>query len=100
MSLFSYKVRAYYKLVHGSGITVDFYKMLPVKPLFTTISRSMSDQLSDDNAKDTERRNLHTKNQLNHNKKGPIYQEEVGPDVKVVFVADPTSCAKIFREGI
>ena len=53
--------------------------------------------------KDTEKRidyNLHIKNMLNHNKKGPVYQEEVGPDVKVVWIADPTYCAKIFGEGI
>jgi hypothetical protein len=47
-----------------------------------------------------DKRNIHITNQENHKKKGPIYKEELGPDAKIVYIAEPTYIKKIFREGI
>ena len=66
-------------------------------------SSSSTDDINDlvRNEKDeVEKRNIHLKNIINHKKQGVIYQEEIGPDARVVYVADPASCAKIFREGM
>ena len=46
------------------------------------------------------KRNIHITNQENHRKKGPIYKEELGPDAKIVYIAEPTYIKRIFREGI
>ena len=53
-----------------------------------------------DNEEQFDRRNIHVRNQENHKKWGPIYKEQLGPDAKIVYVAEPSYVAKLFREGI
>ena len=53
---------------------------------------------NDDNGHD--RRNIHLLNQQNHIEKGSIYYENLGPDAKIVYIADPKHCAEIFRNGM
>ena len=47
-----------------------------------------------------DKRNIHLTNQKNHQKKGPIYKEELGPDATIVYIADPSYIRKIFSAGI
>ena len=53
---------------------------------------------NDENGHD--RRNIHLLNQQNHREKGSIYYENLGPDAKIVYIADPKHCAEIFRNGM
>ena len=46
-----------------------------------------------------DKKNIHLQNIINHQEKGCVYQDTIGDDVGPVFVASPTYCAKIFREG-
>ena len=56
--------------------------------------------LSSENNDDAhDRRNIHLLNQQNHREKGSIYYENLGPDAKIVYIADPKYCAEIFRNG-
>ena len=46
-----------------------------------------------------DKKNIHLQNIINHQEKGCVYQDTIGDDVGPIFVASPTYCAKIFREG-
>ena len=46
-----------------------------------------------------DKKNIHLKNIINHQEKGCVYQDTIGDDVGPVFVASPSYCAKVFREG-
>ena len=46
-----------------------------------------------------DKKNIHLQNIINHQEKGCVYQDTIGDDVGPVFVASPTYCAKVFREG-
>ena len=63
------------------------------------VSMRDANELTDENANDVDPGKMHLINLERHSKLGPIYSESIGPDVKVVWIADPTFCAKIFREG-
>ena len=63
---------------------------------FKSTTHSSSENV--DNAHD--RRNIHLLNQQNHREKGSIYYENLGPDAKIVYIADPKYCAEIFRNGM
>lgn len=44
--------------------------------------------------------NVHLINQLRHKTMGSIYAEDLGPDVHIVYIADPHICRKVFcKEG-
>ena len=125
MSFFSRKMRAYCNFVQRANTLVGFNQKFG--PAFTKLSRSRSDiqikdeignagqmhqqgkandvsingpnKLSDVDVGHIDKRDIHIQSIRNHNKYGSIYQEEIGPDVKVVYIADPTYCAQIFRKG-
>ena len=46
-----------------------------------------------------DKKNIHLQNIINHQEKGCVYQDTIGDDVGPVFVASPSYCAKVFREG-
>ena len=46
-----------------------------------------------------DKKNIHLQNIIKHQEKGCVYQDTIGDDVGPVFVASPTYCAKVFREG-
>ena len=80
-------------------LSLLFYKQTyksrcPVRRLSSTAKLSASDV--EDGC---DRRNIHKINQTNHKEKGPIYYENLGPDAKIIYIADPKCCAKIFRNG-
>ena len=65
----------------------------------TEVSMRDVNELINENANNVDPEKMHLINLERHNSLGPIYSESIGPDVKVVWIADPTFCAKIFREG-
>ena len=46
-----------------------------------------------------DKKNIHLQNIIKHQEKGCVYQDTIGDDVGPVFVASPSYCAKVFREG-
>ena len=101
-------MKTYFKLICYRFIKSNYYTKFPsqlfsnynLRWLSSTTPTYDINDLAKDKKDEVERRNIHLKNIINHKEKGLIYQEEIGPDVKVVYVADPSSCAKIFREGM
>ena len=78
----------------------DIYDGKGLKERFSTeVSLRDVTELINENANNVDPGKLHLVNLERHKKLGPIYSESIGPDVKVVWIADPTFCAKIFREG-
>ena len=71
-------------------------RLLSVRRQIQTSAKS----LTDDGGNSNDKKDIHITNELNHRAKGPIYHEILGPDAKIIYIADPKFCAEIFRNGM
>ena len=84
----------------------DFqYKLLAKQQIYNHLSGSRqiqttSKSLTDNGGNANDKKDIHITNELNHRRKGSIYHEILGPDAKIIYIADPKFCAEIFRNGM
>ena len=79
--------------------------LLANKPMYEHLSVRRQIQISaksltDDGGNANDKKDIHINNELNHRVKGSIYHEILGPDAKIIYIADPKFCAEIFRNGM
>ena len=80
-------------------------KLLANKPIHEHLSvrrqiQTSAKSLTDDGGNANDKKDIHINNELNHRTKGSIYHEILGPDAKIIYIADPKFCAEIFRNGM
>ena len=89
-----------------SNLKNDFqFQLLANKQIYDHLSvsrqiQTTSKSLTDNGGNANDKKDIHITNELNHRLKGSIYHEILGPDAKIIYIADPKFCAEIFRNGM